>query len=383
MRPLPFLLPVFKQGRPAWLIHVGLTLYDRFAGSDGLPGVRWLDRSEIAHHAPYMRSERVERDLRAAFLYADAQMLDDVIVRVAARAATRLGASYAEQTRVDDITPLGGGYRIRMTSANGVQEVTSRLVVNANLLRWNVLPRTVCLLNVGTHLVFSPEVLSAKPKDCAATLMQHEDGRVVFFIPWEDKWLLGRTERGLEGTPDRMDCPPADETYPMAFATQHPDLREPEHNVMEVFCGVRTIPLRQRAPDVGIRRVRSAWSQVPFDSPFYRRTFDGDASALSREAVTEESAPGLFTIYGGKFTTYRALSECVGDRIAPRLGCVTPCGCANIVKGDPSPSKSVRSVFAARAGNNRAPRRRRDRACRARRPACPGCRPPGYPPRAP
>jgi glycerol-3-phosphate dehydrogenase len=53
---------------------------------------------------------------------------------------------------------------------------------------------------------------------------------------------------------------------------------------------------------------------------------DRDVSALSREAVVDEPAPNLFTIYGGKFTTYRALCERVGDRLAARLGHPTPSG---------------------------------------------------------
>jgi glycerol-3-phosphate dehydrogenase len=254
-------------------------------------------------------------------------MLDDVMVRLVARAATRLGASYAEHTRVDAIALAGEGYRICLRSANGTREVTSRLVVNAagawanaNLLRWNVLPRTVCLLNVGTHLVFSPEVVPATPDDCAATLMQHEDGRVVFFIPWDGKWLLGTTDSTLEGTPDRWDCPRADHSYLMEIAEQHFDLRQADRHILENFCGIRTIPLPDRVPAAGAGPVPSAWSQDPFASPLYRRLFKGDASSLSRESVIEESAPGLFTIYGGKFTTYRALCERLGDRIAQRLG---------------------------------------------------------------
>jgi len=327
VQPIPFILPAFRQGRSAWLIRLGLALYDQLASGGGLPRSRRLTQGEIARLAPYFRRDQLDRGLRDVFLYYDAQMLDDVIVRLAARAASRLGATYAEQTRVEAITHVSEGYRVRLRSPNGAHEVTGRLVVNAagawanaNLLRWNVRPRTVCLLNVGTHLVFSPDVVPAKPDDCAATLMQHADGRVVFFIPWDKKWMLGTTDSMLDGTPDRWDCPAADRVYLMEIAKQHLELHQPDRHILETFCGIRTIPLPDRAPAAGAGPVPSAWSQDPFASPFYRRLFKGDASSLSRESVLDESASGLFTIYGGKFTTYRALCKRLGDRIAQRLG---------------------------------------------------------------
>jgi glycerol-3-phosphate dehydrogenase len=325
--PLRFVLPNVMGGRPAWLIRIGLALYDRLARQGGLPKARRLTKTEVGQMAPYLRRDRLEQDVQSGFLYYDARMLDDVIVRVAARAATRLGATYAVHTRVEEVAPHGGGFRVRLSSPEGRQVVTSRIIVNAtgawanaNLLAWGCTPRVPCLLNVGSHLLFAPEAVAVRSEDCAATLLQHDDGRVLFFIPWQGHWLLGTTESALEGTPDKWECPPGDREYLLGVAERNLALIEPVRHTREFFCGIRTIPLPYHGVKLRTHSAPGAWRDQPFASPWYLRTVDRDVSALSREAVVDEVAPNLFTIYGGKFTTYRALCERVGDRLAARLG---------------------------------------------------------------
>lgn len=331
--PLRFVLPNFKGGRPTWLVRLGLALYDQLAREGGLPKARRLTKAEVAQIAPYLRRERLEQEAGSGFLYYDAQMLDDVIVRVAAQAAVRLGATYAEHTSVEEVAPDREGFRIRLSSPQGSHVVRSRVVVNAtgawanaNLLKWGVSPRVPCLLNVGSHLLFKPEAVEAQPNDCAAALLQHEDGRVLFFIPWQGHWLLGTTESLLEGKPDKWECQPGDQEYLLRVAARNLNLIEPVRHTKELFCGIRTIPLPRRAARLRGRSVPDAWRDQPFASPWYLRKVDRDVSSLSREAVVDEVWRNLFTIYGGKFTTYRALCQQVGERVATRLGCSSPSG---------------------------------------------------------
>ncbi|MGH7167582.1 MAG: glycerol-3-phosphate dehydrogenase/oxidase [Nitrospiraceae bacterium] len=333
VRPIPFVLPNFRGGRPPWLVRTGLTLYDLLDRVSGLPSARRLTHAELAHMAPYLRPERIAQEMRSAFLFYDAQMRDDVIVRLAVRAATRLGATYQEETRVEDVIKDEKGFCVKLASSRGPQEVTTRVIVNAtgswcnaNLLRWGVTPRVPCLLTVGSHLLFRPEAVSARPEDCAATLLQHEDGRVVFFIPWEGKWLLGTTESTLAGTPEQWECPAGDRDYLLQVAAVNLDLADPERHIDEFFCGIRTFPLRASAPATAGQSAPGIWRENPFASPFYTRRPEEDVSSLSREAVVDEVVPNLLTIYGGKFTTYRALCEGVGNRLADRLACARQSG---------------------------------------------------------
>lgn len=333
VRPIPFVLPNFRGGRPPWLVRTGLTLYDLLDRVSGLPSARRLTHAELAHMAPYLRPERIAQEMRSAFLFYDAQMRDDVIVRLAVRAATRLGATYQEETRVEDVIKDEKGFCVKLASSRGPQEVTTKVIVNAagswcnaNLLRWGVTPRVPCLLTVGSHLLFRPEAVPARPEDCAATLLQHEDGRVVFFIPWEGKWLLGTTESTLTGTPEQWECPAGDRDYLLQVAAVNLDLAEPERHIDEFFCGIRTFPLRASAPATAGQSAPGIWRENPFASPFYTRRPEEDVSSLSREAVVDEVVPNLLTIYGGKFTTYRALCEGVGNRLADRLACARQSG---------------------------------------------------------
>jgi len=328
VRPIPFVLPNFRGGRSPWLVRTGLALYDLLDRVSGLPKARRLTQADLAQMAPYLRPERVAQEMRSAFLYYDAQMRDDVIVRLAARAATRLGATYQEETRVEDVIREEQGFCVKLASSRGPQEVTTKVIVNAagawcnaNLLRWGVTPRVPCLLDVGSHLLIRPQAVPARPEDCAAVLLQHEDGRVVFFIPWEGKWLLGTTESRLTGTPDRWECPTGDRDYLLQVAAVNLALAEPERHIDELFCGIRTFPLRPSVPAQAGQSAPGIWRENPFASPFYQRRLKQDVSSLSREAVVDEVVPNLVTIYGGKFTTYRALCEGVGNRIAARLAC--------------------------------------------------------------
>jgi glycerol-3-phosphate dehydrogenase len=332
VRPLAFVLPTFRKGRSPWQFELGLRLYDLLASSPisptkRLPKARRLTADELQQQAPYFKEDVVKQTVRSAFLYYDAQMLDDVIVRLAARAAQRLGASYAEQTEAEQVQPITGGFRVRLKSKAGQKDVTCRVVVNAagswtsaNLLRWGWVPRVTCLLNIGSHLVFEPGVVRADPQQCAATLLQHEDGRVVFFIPWDGKWLLGTTDTPLEGTPEHWECPYADRSYLMNVAGGYLALDQPGQHVVEFFCGIRTLPVSRWNLSGRDQSVKSAWQTAPFSSPFYQFTWPSHMAALSREAIIAESEGGPISLYGGKFTTYRSLSERIGNRVAARLG---------------------------------------------------------------
>ena len=335
VRPIPFVLPVFRSGRPSWMIRLGLRLYECLATTaEDLPRARRLDPHELVELAPYLQSHVVQHEMSTAFLFYEAQMQDDVIVRLAARAAAHLGATYAEETFVDSVERHEKGFRVRLVDAQGVNEVTCRVLVNAagawgnaNLLRWGFIPQVTCLLNVGSHLVLSPSAVLTHPDHCAATALQHEDGRLVFFIPWAGRWLLGTTDSALEGTPEQWTRPTGDREYLLSIAKQYLALSHPGEHVIETFCGIRTIPVAHRSVRASGRAASGSWSQAPFSSPFYVRTWNHRTASLSREAVIDE-CPGhrLVSIYGGKFTTYRALSETVGDRIAWWLGQRGECG---------------------------------------------------------
>jgi glycerol-3-phosphate dehydrogenase len=327
VKPLPFVLPVFPGDRPSWMIQSGLMLYDTLAGDSGLPRARKIAKDEVAQFAPYLKSDGPK--FEDAFLYYDAQMQDDVIVYLAAEAAKRLGTHIEENSPVVDVVPIEergtAGFRVHFKNSKGtLQSVTSRMVFNtagawnnANLLRWGFEPQTHCLLNVGSHLVFDGSAAPGDAWKSAACLLQNKDGRVLFFIPWYGQWLFGTTESILPvGEPRRLEAPQSDVDYleKAANATLNVDLGLR----CESFAGVRTMPFKQglmnqilntRRPTLRKNHVPEEWQKDPFSSPFYVHKSDQNISALSRETVLDQVHPGLISVYGGKYTTYR--SQCV------------------------------------------------------------------------
>lgn len=324
VQPVPFVLPNFRGGRPDWLVRLGLAIYDSLGGDSGLPRSRHLSLEEIAQFAPYLKKDTLGSKIHSGFLFYDAQMLDDVIVRVAARASQKLGGSYEEHTSVEGIVKTAHGYRVTLLSGGSRREVTARIVVNAtgawanaNLLRWGFVPKVACLLNVGTHLVFDKTTVPAATTDSAAVLLQNSDGRVVFFIPWNGSWLLGTTESILDGDPRAARPPASDVEYLYKSVEGYIDINPQNGRPKEIFCGVRTMPIVRKKHE---QSVSNQIIENPFHSPYYITKFAKNISSLSRESIVDETEQNLLTIYGGKYTTYRALGEQIGATLSRRLG---------------------------------------------------------------
>jgi glycerol-3-phosphate dehydrogenase len=328
VKPVPFVLPAYRSGRPPWMIRMGLGLYDLLAGDSGLPHARTISLQELRARAPYVRKERLEADLAAAFMFYDGQMLDDVIVRLAARASTLLGGSYEENSRVDHVERLESGFKVTGSHLGPTGRVRfehrAKMVVmaagawnNWNLVKWGIAPQVPCILNAGSHLVLSQAAVTADPKNCAATLIQNSDGRVLFFIPWFGRWLFGTTESAVVGDPRNLKPSTEDVEYLFQALDDNFDLNTPRKNVDEIFCGVRTMPLRQTADKI---KITPQLQEDPFQSPLYLQSTKDNLTRLSRESVVNEPVPGLLVVYGGKYTTYRGLSEQIGRQIKDRLG---------------------------------------------------------------
>jgi glycerol-3-phosphate dehydrogenase len=324
VKPVPFLLPSFKNTRPAWMVKLGLFLYDTIGGNTGLPKSKSLTHAQAQNLAPYLKlnSEQIAQ----FFLYFDAQMLDDVIVRVAAKAANKLGSNHYEMAQVVSVKPKqnSSGYFVEVRMNGSIHTLSTKVVINAsgawnnaNLLRWNIVPKTHCLLNIGSHLCFHANAVPADPEKSAATLLQNEDGRVVFFIPWFGSWLFGTTESILSTSPSKLVPPVADKQYLIESIQSHVRFQKPiEECISEFFSGVRTMPLQMKNSLTSKSLPSKDWCNDPFESPYYVKNLDSSISKLSRETVICEALPQLFSIYGGKYTTYRSQSEKLGNKIS-------------------------------------------------------------------
>ncbi len=250
------------------------------------------------------------------YRYFEGQTDDARLTIEVARTAHGFGAVLANHARV---TGLVGGARVTGAIATdeltGQQfEIRARATINAGGvwadrirgLAAGARGRERLLPSKGVHLVLAPGAVQTK----AALVVPSAagDGRFVFLIPWEDRVYAGTTDTPYSGDLDQPAVDDADRDYILAA-------------VAGFF------------PEVTVRDVVASWAGLrPLlsqdETHADARTYD-----LSRKHVVFEDPPGLFTITGGKLTTYRAMAEDLVDRVAGTLGPVGRCQTRSIALG--------------------------------------------------
>ena len=292
VRPVPVYILADTFASRARL-RVGLTGYEALAAGRNVGYHRSVSARQVREAIPGLGGSS------RGYRYFEGQTDDARLTIEVARAAQGFGAVLANHARVEAL--LGGA---RVTGATAVDQMTgqrfdvrARATVNAGGV-WA--DRVAGLAAAGTqhlvpskgvHLVFAPGAVRTK----AAVVIPSaaDDGRIVFLIPWEDRAYAGTTDTPYSGDLDQPTVDEADRDYILsAVARAFPDLTG--RDVVASWAGLR--PLLGGARDDA-------------------RTYD-----LSRKHVIFEDPPGLFTITGGKLTTYRAMAEDLVDRICAALG---------------------------------------------------------------
>jgi len=296
--PLTFVLPHSPEQRPAWMIRLGLFLYDHLGVRRTLPGSRSVDLRQGPLGAALQ--PRIER----GFTYSDCWVDDARLVVLNALGAAARGATILTRTRCAGARREGGLWRAELDGPEGRREVRARALVNATgpwVQRFiqdelGLATRYGVRLVKGSHIVVPKLYEGEHPY-----ILQNDDGRVVFVIPFEhDFSLIGTTDLPFEGEA-RTVAISAEETAYLCRAVNRYFRRQiaPADAVWS-FAGVR--PLYDDA--------RANVSAVTRDY-----VFDLDAAA--------GRAP-LLSIFGGKITTYRKLAEHALAKLAPHLGNVAP-----------------------------------------------------------
>ena len=298
VRPLDFVLPVGPDTRPAWMLRLGLLLYDGLGGRHRLQRSRGLDLARCPEGVPLRPA------YRRGFRYADCWVDDARLVALNAVDLAARGGRVLTRTACVGATPVDGRWHARLACrATGTEgDVVARAIVNATgpwvgrvlagTLGINA-PAAVRLVK-GSHIV----VARLYQGEHAYTF-QNGDGRVVFAIPYEDDYtLIGTTDIALDDDPDGAMPPVADaaEVRYLCDAVSRYFARPVEPgDVVWHYSGVR---------------------------PLYD---DGrsDPSAVTRDYVLqldERAGAPVLSVYGGKITTYRRLAEQAAARLLPRLG---------------------------------------------------------------
>lgn len=294
--PMRFVLPHAEGLRPAWLLRLGLFLYDHIGGRKLLPATRTLD----------MRSDPAGRPLKPlfsrAFEYSDCWVNDARLVVLNARDAAERGARVMTRTKVIGARREGGVWRISIEDGGTgrIREVSARLLVNA-AGPWvdRVLSETVGQNDVrnvrlvqGSHIV-----VRRKFDDPRAYFFQNRDGRIIFAIPYEEDFaLIGTTDQDYVGDPAKASISEQEVDYLCAAASEYFAVPVRREDIAWTYSGVR--PLY----DDGASKAQEA----------------------TRDYVLTSDAPAgqapLLNVFGGKITTYRRLAEAMLTRIEAHLG---------------------------------------------------------------
>jgi glycerol-3-phosphate dehydrogenase len=322
VRPVPmYMLADDLRHRATY--RVGLTGYELLAAGRNIGYHRSVSGGQVLAAIPGLGGRS------RGFRYFECQVDDARLTIEVARAAHAFGARLANHARVTEL--LGEG---RMTGAVVADEMTgqrfevrARAVVNATGVWADAVTRLAgaglagaglaeaglagvgggrLLPSKGVHLVFAPGAVRTTAALVAPS--GADDGRYIFIVPWEDRVYAGTTDTPYTGDLDHPAVDAADRDYLLsAVARNFPGVTE--RDVVASWAGLR--PLLSQDEELG----------------------DARTSDLSRKHAIFTGPFGLFTITGGKLTTYRAMAEDLVDRVAAVLGGAGPCRTRGIPLG--------------------------------------------------
>jgi len=299
--PLTFVLPHHAKLRPWWLIRLGLFLYDYIGGRRTLPKSKGLDLAGTRFGQP------LKNTFKRGFSYSDCWVEDTRLVVLAALDAAERGATILTRTECTHLAKRDKHDGWTATFYDHVTEETykihAQMVVNA-AGPWvtkaldivghggDTVPQKYKIRWVkGSHIIV-PKLYQGDH----AYILQNGDGRIVFAIPYEKKFtLIGTTD-----------------------IEYHGDIEEVRISMEEVEYLCEAV---------------SSWLRKPVKPEDVQWTYSGvrpllddgasDAKAVTRDYVLDieeyKGAP-ILSIYGGKITTFRKLSEKAGDQVVERLG---------------------------------------------------------------
>ena len=297
--PLRFVLPYHKKLRPAWLLRLGLFLYDHLGGRKLLPPTRTLRlRSDPAGAV-------LKPEFTRGFEYSDCWVEDSRLVVLNARDAADHGATITPQTSCVSAERVDGSWHLTLRDerTGDWRSIRAKALVNAagpwvaevagSVIRANA-PAAVRLVQ-GSHIVV-PKLY--QHDECY--IFQNADGRIFFVIPYErDFTLIGTTDLDFTGDPSDVRASAEEIDYLCRSTSEY--LRTPVTPDMAVwsYSGVRSL----------------------FDDG------SSEPQQATRDYVLKLDAaagsPALLSVFGGKITTYRRLAESALAMLQPHLPVVS------------------------------------------------------------
>ncbi|CCI54441.1 glycerol-3-phosphate dehydrogenase/oxidase [Nostocoides jenkinsii] len=293
VKPVSFLYPLTHRAWERPYVSAGLTLYDNMGGARSVPGHKQLSRTGARRLAPALRSDA----LTGALLYYDAQMDDARHTLTVARTAAAYGALIFNSARVVELTRAGEritGAIVEDVETGARVSVKASVVVNCTGV-WTDEIQTLAggrgRFNVraskGVHIVVARDRINSE-----VGLILRTASSVLFVIPWGTHWIIGTTDTDWNLDLAHPAASKADIAYLLAQVNSvltHPITPD---DIQGVYAGLRPLLSGE----------------------------DEQTSQLSREHAVARPQPGLISIAGGKYTTYRVMAADAIDAAREDIG---------------------------------------------------------------
>lgn len=286
--PMRFVLPYNKGLRPAWLIRLGLFIYDHLGGRKLLPATKTLKLREHPAGTP------LKKKFTKGFEYSDCWVQDARLVVLNARDALERGADIRTHTKVVAAKRQGDVWEVTVEQGGETEIVFAKCLVNA-AGPWvgDVVSDTLKLQTEDkVRLVRGSHIVTKKLFHHNWTyFFQNSDGRIGFVIPYEEDFtLIGTTDQEQTEDPLNAHCTDEETEYLLDFVSEYLEHPVTKDDIVWSYSGVRSL----------------------YD--------DGASSATeaTRDYVLsmDTNGPPLLSVYGGKITTYRRLAESAMAKLA-------------------------------------------------------------------
>ena len=292
VHPLRFMIPLFKDSRVGpFKMGLGLLLYDMLSLFQAPESYEKLNKDQTLERIPIVRGS----DLVGSCVYSDAYMDDDRLVHETLRSANEAGACMVNYLKVNRSVITNG----QVSGLNVVDAITGQSFdISADHVACTVGPWTdlvgdtlvkdwkkILRPTKGIHLTFHKDRL---PLNSAVVMGAQESNRIVFAIPRHEMVIIGTTDTDFSGDPSLATTTADDARYLLKIANEYfPGAKLTEKDVLSSYVGVRPL------------------------------VHDGSVTTgkTSREHTILSDDRGFTFVAGGKYTTYRLMSEQIVDLI--------------------------------------------------------------------
>lgn len=288
IRPLRFIMPHQPHLRPAWLIRTGLFFYDHLGKREKLAASKHITFDAA--------TSPLKAEITQGFEYSDCAVDDARLVVLNAIQARERGAHIATQTRCTSAYRENGLWVIHLENTQGSYTVQAKALVNAagpwvaQFIQQNLKQKSPYGLRLiqGSHIVV-PKIYAGDK----AFILQNDDHRIVFAIPYLDQYtLIGTTDHEYQGDLNKVAITQPEMDYLLDVYNDHFKHQLGPQDILYTYSGVRSL------------------CDDESDNP----------SAITRDytlALSQEQDAPLLSVFGGKLTTYRKLAESAMTHLQP------------------------------------------------------------------